>query len=213
MVLDYFAAVSLLNPFMSALSSENTQRKRSYFQDKLNQQVSNESFSLYDDGTIQGANRSSTFDDEGSPTQKTELIKDGVLKNFIYDTYHANKEEKETTANAVRASYSSVPNVGFSNLKLEFSDINPIEDIQEGIIVNNVMGAHTANPITGDFSVEARNAFEIENGVITTPIKKAMISGNIFKIMEEATAATKETRQIGALITPKMLVNSLRVIA
>lgn len=212
-VLDYFAAVSLLNPFMSALSSENTQRKRSYFQDKLNQQVSNESFSLYDDGTIPGANRSSTFDDEGSPTQKTELIKDGVLKNFIYDTYHANKEEKETTANAVRASYSSVPNVGFSNLKLEFSDINPIEEIQEGIIVNNVMGAHTANPITGDFSVEARNAFEIENGVITTPIKKAMISGNIFKIMEEATAATKETRQIGALITPKMLVNSLRVIA
>lgn len=214
-VLDYLATVSLLNTFISALSSENTQRKRSFFQDKIGQEVTSETFTLYDDGTIPGAHRSSMFDDEGTPTQKTELIKDGVLKGFIYDTYHANKEESEvkSTGNASRASYSSVPTVGFSNLKLEFNDLTPVENLSEGIIVHSVMGAHTANPITGDFSVEARNAFEIKDGAITTPIKKAMISGNIFQIMKEASAVTEETRQIGACITPKILARNLRVIA
>ncbi len=213
-VLDYFAISSLLSTFLSALNSENTQRGRSYFQDKLNEMVTSESFSLYDDGTIPGARASSKFDDEGSPSQKTELIKDGELKNFIYDTYHANKDERDvtTTANASRAGYSSVPSVGFTNINTEFKEITPVSDIIDGITVHSVMGAHTANPITGDFSVEARNAFEIKNGEITNPIKKAMISGNIFEIMKNATAATEEIRQVGSLITPKVLAKNLRVI-
>lgn len=213
-VLDYFAITGLLGTFFSALSSENTQRGRSYFQDKLGEQVANETFSLYDDATIPGANVSSKFDDEGTPSEKTELIKDGILTNFIYDTYHANKDDNDvkTTSNAKRAGFSSVPHVGFTNLQLDFKDITNITDITEGITVHSVMGAHTANPITGDFSVEARNAFEIKNGEITNPIKKAMISGNIFDIMKTASAVNNQTRQIGSSITPKVLAKNLRVI-
>lgn len=214
-VLDYFAISSLLSTFLSALSSENTQRGRSYFQDKMGESVASESFSLYDDGTIEGATRSSKFDDEGTPSQKTELIKDGILKSFIYDTYHANKDKEDvsTTSNASRAGYSSIPTVGFNNINLEFKDITSITDITDGITVNSVMGAHTANPITGDFSVEARNAFEIKNGEKTNPIKKAMISGNIFEIMKSASALSSQTRQVGALITPKVVSKNIRVIA
>jgi PmbA protein len=213
-VLDYFAISSLLSTFLSALSSENTQRGRSYFQDKICETVTSENFSLYDDATIPGARASSKFDDEGTPSQKTELIKNGVLNTFIYDTYHANKEENGvvTTANASRAGYSSVPSVGFTNINAEFSDMTEISEISDGITVHSVMGAHTANPITGDFSVEARNAFEIKNGEITNPIKKAMISGNIFEIMKTATASTKEVRQVSSLITPKILAKNMRVI-
>lgn len=213
-VLDYFAASSLLGTFLSSLTSENKQRGRSHFKDKLNQQVTTENFSLYDDSTIPGALGSSICDDEGTPSQKTTLIEDGILRNFIYDAYHANKDELdvETTSNATRSGYSSVPTVGFSNLQFDFKELNTVEDITEGVIINSVMGAHTANPITGDFSVEARNAFEIKNGEITTPIKKMMISGNIFDIMKEAKAATKEVRQLGSSIIPKLYVNSLRVI-
>ncbi|RAP44679.1 MAG: hypothetical protein BZ135_07740 [Methanosphaera sp. rholeuAM6] len=213
-ILDYFAISSLLGTFLSALSSENTQRGRSYLQDKMGQTVSSESFSLYDDATIEGANRSSMFDDEATPSQKTELIKDGVLTSFIYDTYHANKDESDvtTTSNATRAGYSSVPTVGFTNINTQFREITPITDIPDGITVHSVMGAHTANPITGDFSVEARNAFEIANGEVTNPIKKAMISGNIFEIMKSATALSDQTRQVGSLITPKVVAQNLRVI-
>ena len=213
-VLDYFAISSLLSTFLSALSSENTQRGRSYLQDKMGQTIASESFSLYDDATIEGANRSSMFDDEATPSQRTELIKDGVLNSFIYDTYHANKDESDvtTTSNAIRAGYSSVPSVGFTNINTEFKEITPITDIMDGITVHSVMGAHTANPITGDFSVEARNAFEIVNGEVTNPIKKVMISGNIFEIMKSVTALSDQTRQVGSLITPKVVAHNLRVI-
>ena len=213
-ILDYNATRALLSTFFSALNSENKQRGRSCFKDKLNEQVTSENFTLIDDGTIDGALCSSICDDEATPSQKTILIEDGILKNFIYDIYHANNDEDDvtTTGNAVRSGYASVPSVGFSNLKLEFNELCSVEDITSGVIVDSVMGAHTANPITGDFSVEARNAFEIKNGEITTPIKKAMLSGNIFKIMEEAKAASKEIRQLGSCIMPKLYVNSLRVI-
>lgn len=213
-ILDYFAITGLLGTFFSALSSENTQRGRSYFQDKLGEQVANETFSLYDDATIPGANTSSKFDDEGTPSEKTTLIKDGILTGFIYDTYHANKDEKDikTTSNAKRSGFNSVPHVGFTNLQLDFKEHTNIIDITEAITVHSVMGAHTANPITGDFSVEARNAFEIKNGEIRNPIKKAMISGNIFDIMKTATAVSEQTRQIGACITPKVLAKNIRVI-
>lgn len=213
-VLDYTAAVSLLNTFFSALNSENKQRGRSKFKDSLNQQVTSETFTLTDDGTIPGALASSIADDEGTPTQKTTLIENGVLKNFIYDTYYAKKDELDvsTTANAVRAGYSSIPTVGFTNLKLDFEDTTSISDINDGILVDSVMGAHTANPITGDFSVEALNTFEIKKGSVENPIKKVMISGNIFDIMMNVTALEGELRQIGSCITPKIVVDNLRII-
>ena len=66
----------------------------------------------------------------------------------------------------MRSSFADMPAVGLSNFILEFDDLMDISDIKEGIIVTDVLGAHTANPISGDFSVEANNAFKIENGEI-----------------------------------------------
>ncbi len=213
-VLDHIAAVSLMNTFFSALSSENKQRGRSRFAQKMDQKVSSENLTLTDDGTIPEAMNSSISDGEGTPTEKTVLIEDGILKNFIYDSYHANKDEDdvETTANAVRSSYSSTPSVGFTNVKLDYKEKTTIEDIKEGVIIDNVMGAHTANPITGDFSVEGLNAFEIRNGSIENPINKIMVSGNIFDIMMDAIALDGSVRQLGPCITPRILVDNLRVI-
>lgn len=213
-VLNHTAAVSLMSTFLSALNSENTQRGRSLLADKIGEQIATESLTLTDDGTIQGAMDSSIFDAEGTPSMKTTLIKDGILESFIFDAYYAKKqgEDTKTTSNAVRDGYASVPCVGFTNLKLDFKDESSIYEIQDGIMVDSVMGAHTANPITGDFSVEVMNGFEIQNGEITTPIKKAMISGNIFQIMKDACALEGEIRQIGSCITPRILADNLRVI-
>ncbi|MCI5867393.1 MAG: TldD/PmbA family protein [Methanosphaera sp.] len=213
-ILNHTAAVSLLGTFLSAIGSENVQRGRSLFKDKLEMQVANENFTLTDDGTLDYALNSSIADGEGMPSEKTTLIEDGILKSFIYDAYHAKKDEADvqTTANAVRDSYSSTPSVGFTNLKLDFKDVVKVSDIQDGIIVDNVMGAHTANPITGDFSVEVLNAFEIRNGEIANPIKKGMISGNIFEIMKDAKAVDSEIRQVGSCITPQILADNLRII-
>jgi len=105
-----------------------------------------------------------------------------------------------------------MPSVGFTNFVLDFEECKDISDIKNGVMVKDLLGAHTANPISGDFSVEAMNAFKIENGEIRYPIKKAMLSGNIYQAFVESWAATTETRQIGSFVLPPIVVSKLRIV-
>ena len=211
-VLDHYAAAGLLSTFTGAINADNVQRGRSIFADKIGEEVVSPSLSIYDDGTLERGLNSSKTDGEGTSSQKTAVIENGILKNFLYDIYTSKKGGVESTGNGVRYSYSDMPSVGLSNVILEFEDFNKISDIKEGVLVTDVLGAHTSNPISGDFSVEAMNAFKIENGEIAYPVKKAMISGNIFHLMKEASAASEKTRQIGSFVIPSILVRNLRVV-
>jgi len=211
-ILDYRAASGLLGTFVSALNADNVQRGRSIFANEIGKEVVSPSLSMYDNGTLDGGLGSSISDGEGTPTQKTPVIQDGVLKSFIYDIYTSKKGNTESTGNGMRSSFADMPAVSLSNFILEFDNILEIEDIKEGILVTDVLGAHTANPISGDFSVEANNAFKIENGEISGPVKKAMLSGNIFNVMKNASSGSKETRQLGPFVIPRILAPSLRVV-
>ena len=177
-VLDYYAAVGLLQTFIGAF-----------------------------DGEI-----SSKCDGEGSVSKKTDLVKDGTLNSFIYDIYTANTEGVKTTSNGMRGSYMSTPMISPSNLEFKFSEMKKLSEIDRGVLTTSVLGAHTANPISGDFSVEASNAFKINNGELTEPISKAMISGNIFELMKTIEGVESEIKQYGQYIIPKLLVHNLRVV-
>lgn len=211
-ILDHHAASGLIATYSSAFNADNVQRGRSVFADKIGQQVAATSLSIYDDGTLKGGLQSAVSDGEGVPSQRTPLIENGILKSFLYDIYTANKGKVESTGNGMRSSYGDVPAVGLSNFILEFEDTNEISEIGNGILVTDVLGAHTANPISGDFSVEAMNAFKIQNGEIVNPIKKAMLSGNIFQAMGVASAGSKMERMIGPFVLPPIFVESLRVV-
>ncbi len=211
-ILDYHAASGLIATFSSALNADNVQRGRSVFADKVGKEVVSTSMSAYDDGTLEGGLNSAISDGEGVPSQKTPLIEDGILKNFLHDTYTAKKGGVEPTGNGMRSSYADMPAASLTNLILEFDDINEISNIKDGVFITDVLGAHTANPISGDFSVEAMNAFKIENGEISYPIKKAMLSGNIFQAMGAASAASTKKRKIGPFVIPAILIENLRVV-
>lgn len=211
-LLDYRAASGLLGTFVSAVNADNVQRGRSIFANEMDNEVVSSSLSIYDDGTLDGGLGSSISDGEGTPTQKTPVIQNGVLKNFIYDIYTSKKGDTESTGNGMRSSFADMPAVSLSNFILEFENIFEMKDIKEGILVTDVLGAHTANPISGDFSVEVNNAFKIENGEISKPVKKAMLSGNIFNVMKNASGGSKETRQLGPFVIPRILAPSLRVV-
>lgn len=211
-ILDYHAASGLLSTFSQAINGDNVQRGRSIYADKMDTEVTSTSLSIYDDGTIKGGLSSSPGDGEGTPSQKTVIVEDGVLRNFLYDIHTAKKGNIESTGNGMRPSFTDMPTVGLSNIILDFREFEPLSEIQEGIIVTDVLGAHTANPISGDFSVEAMNAFKIEKGEIVCPVKKAMLSGNIFSLLKEAKASSKKTRQLGPFIVPPITVSSLRVV-
>jgi PmbA protein len=77
--------------------------------------------------------------------------------------------------------------------------------------VNSIIGAHTANPITGDFSVECRNSFIVEDGRKTKPIKSLMMSGNAFEFMNKITAMGRDDRKMGAFVVPTVRVRDVHV--
>lgn len=211
-VLDYYAATGLLQTFLGAFNGENVMRGRSILKDKIGTEIANPTLSIIDNPLLEKGMYTTKCDGEGSASQKTDLIKDGVLNSFIYDIYTANKENVKTTSNGFRGSYLTTPMISPSNLEFEFSEMKDLSEIDKGVLTTSVLGAHTANPISGDFSVEASNAFKIENGELTDPINKAMISGNIFEIMKKVEGLNSEIKQYGPFIIPKLLVHDLRVV-
>ena len=211
-VLDYYAATGLLQTFIGAFDGENVRRGRSILKDKIGMEIANPTLSIIDNPLLEKGMYSTKCDGEGSVSQKTDLIKEGVLNSFIYDIYTANKQNVETTSNGFRGSYITTPMISPSNLEFKFSEMKDLSEIDKGVLTTSVLGAHTANPISGDFSVEASNAFKIENGELTDPVEKAMISGNIFEIMKKVEGLNSEIKQYGSFIIPKLLVHDLRVV-
>ena len=211
-VLDYYAASGLLQTFIAAFNGENVMRGRSILKDKIGSEIASPNLSLIDNPLLEKGMCTAKCDGEGSVSEKTDLIKDGVLNSFIYDIYTANKAGVKSTSNGLRGSYLTTPMIAPTNLEFKFSEMKDLEEIDKGVLTTSVLGAHTANPISGDFSVEASNAFKIENGELTEPINKAMISGNVFEIMKKVEGINSETKQLGQLIIPKLLVHDLRVV-
>ena len=211
-VLYYYAATGLLQTFISAFNSENVMRGRSILKDKMGMEIANPNLTIVDNPLLENGMCTSKCDGEGSVSEKTELVKDGVLNSFIYDIYTANKQGVKTTSNGLRGSYLTTPMISPTNVEFKFDEMKDLSEIDKGVLTTSVLGAHTANPISGDFSVEASNAFKIENGELTDPINKAMISGNIFEIMKKVEGLKSEIKQYGQFIIPKLLVHDLRVV-
>ena len=202
----------LENTLMPSLNSDNVQKARSSLIGKKGKKIASDALSLIDDGTLEAGIGTSSCDDEGTPSKRSEVVKNGTLCSFLYDCYTAGKEKKESTGNAVRWSFTSTPSISIRNLIIDHPVSDIIEETQDGVMVNSVIGAHTANPISGDFSVEARNSFLIRNGEITSPIKSMMISGNIFELLHSIDGAGKDVRKLGNVVTPTMRVSKMRIV-
>lgn len=201
----------LESTLLSSISSENVQKGRSGLAGKIGQQIATPGLSILDDGLLAGGLGTSKSDDEGVPSRTTTIVKDGTLASFLYDSYTAGKENRESTGNAVRPSYSAPPKVGARNVRFEYPRSDVLKETKGGIYVNSVIGAHTANPISGDFSVECRNAFVVENGAMAKPIKSLMLSGNVFDLLKKIDGMGKDDRAVGVVISPTVRVKEMRV--
>jgi len=194
-----------------AINSESVQKGRSSLADQLGKKISVDGLTMVDDGLMEGGLGTSAFDDEGVPTQVTTIIGDGVLESFIYDSYTAGKAGRESTGNAVRGTYQLSPKVGPHNVRFEYPRGDVLGETKKGIYVNSIIGAHTANPITGDFSVECRNSFIVEDGAKTKPIKSLMMSGNAFEFMRKIDGFGRDDKKMGAFVVPTVRIKDVHV--
>jgi len=200
---------------INAVKADFVQRNQSAFKGKIGEKVASEILTVFDDGLLKGGLRSWKFDGEGVPQQKTTIIENGILRNFIYDNYTAKKERKESTGNATRAGYLSTPNIEATNFHFmpgEYSPEELISRVKKGLLVYLLQGAHSSNPASGEFSVVATPAWKIENGEIIHATKGVMLAGNIFQILKNISAIANNERKVGQIVAPWILVEDVRVI-
>ena len=215
-IFEPFAVAELLeNVFIPALNAEVVQQNESVYKNKLEQQVVSPLLTIIDDGTLAKGLNTGIFDGEGTPTQRTILIENGILKTYLYDSYTAGKDGVKSTGNAMRSSYASIPKIGPTNFiiqkKMPYESL--LSEVKDGILITGLIGAHTGNPISGDFSVEARNAFKIENGEITYPVKQIMLAGNIFQLLKKIDGIGDNTRQIVSVVSPSIRIPRVKFLS
>jgi len=216
---------------MPEIMANNVQKQQSPFVGKLNQTIASSNLSITDDAHIPQALGSKPFDDEGCPTQTTKIIDKGKLKNFLYNSYTANKDKVKSTGNSTRAfggifgrkpRYSVEPFIGPTNFRVhpgiqsaeaQLGEI--ISEVKNGVITKGVIGAHTANAPSGEFSVALDLAFKIEKGEIAYPVKQAMIGGNIQDLIKNVTMLADDATHVGfehsSMVTPTILVRKVTV--
>jgi len=152
----------------------------SVFKDKIGEKVASPLVTIVDDATIPGVRGSFRYDDEGTPSQKTVLIEDGILKNYMTDLEYSKKLLQSTTGNGRRESYRFMPIVRMSNTFMEKGKSTPkeiISSVDKGIFVTK-MGGGEVNTITGDFVFEVMEGYEINNGKVGEQVRGAILTGN-----------------------------------
>jgi PmbA protein len=200
---------------INAVRADNVQRNQSPFKGKIGEKVASENLTIYDDGLLPGGLRTWAFDGEGVPHQRTAVIEKGVLRSFLYDSYSAKKEGKESTGNAGRAGYLSTPSIDTTNfhvLPRNKTGDEMLSEVDDGLIIYYLQGAHSSNPVSGEFSVVATPAWKIKKGEITHCSRGVMLAGNIFEVLKNVSLIGNNERQIGQLISPWIQVENVRVI-
>ena len=175
---------SLIGGIITAVDGERVLQGASFLKDHLNKQFASPLLSIIDDGTRQKSLGSAPFDGEGVPTKKNLLVKNGILKSFIYNTRAAKRAGVESTGNASRGGFSSLPGIGTHNVYLEPGQHTKDEIIsgtKKGILLKEVTG-YGIDTVSGNFSGGA-TGFWISNGEIVSPVKGVTIAGKASDIL------------------------------
>jgi len=218
-ILDNSVTIDFLGIFASSLSSEALQKGKSLLQDKLGKAVISPRINIIDSGLRSGKLGSRPVDDEGVPTSEKILVQEGVLQTYLYNTYTARKGNTHSTGNASRGSFSSLPSVGITNLFIEPSTGEGCLGKRElfkflgsGLYIVDAMGVHTANPVSGDFSLGVTGLW-IEGGEVRFPVKEAVISGNILEFFNKVAAVGDDLIFYGNMGAPSIIISDVDISA
>lgn len=168
------------------LEADNIAKGIGIFVGKLGRKVASDVFTMVDDGSLPNFRGTTNFDDEGTPMKRNVLIKDGVLEKFMTDILSAKQLKMERTGNGRRESFRFPPIPRMTNTFIEKGNANP-EDIvastKNGLYVQSLSGG-SVNPITGVFNFTCREAYLIENGRKTSPVRGATLVGSCLDIIQ-----------------------------
>jgi len=208
------AASALILPLMAAFNGKTVLEGASPIGNRLGQPVFDKKLWLWDDPTVAYRPGSRPCDDEGIPSQRTPLIKQGTVANFLYDLQTAARAHTQSTGNGSR-NRGGLPSPSPSAFviapgKTSFDEM--VNDIKEGLVIEQLMGATQGNILGGDFSGNVLLGYKVESGKIVGRVKDTMVSGNIYQILKQITAIGSETKWVGGFLnTPPLYCPSVAV--
>jgi len=202
----------LLDFLSDSFSAEQLDKGRSILAGKFGQLAFSEQITLINDGLLPGGAGTAPFDAEGIPCKKTTLVDGGFVSGLLYDKYYAKKKGTHPTGCAVRG-IKSPPSIGLSNLYMKEGK-KPLKSlfdgISKGILITDLMGLHTANPVTGDFSLGATGIM-IENGRLTVPVRGFAVAGNVLELFRRMTDIGNDLKFFGRIGAPSVRLSELSV--
>lgn len=207
LVLKPDAAADLVsNLAVSAATGDDAMRGKTVWSAKLGEEVAAPLLDLTDDVTVPGAVGASPIDGDGLPTGRTPIIAGGVLRTFLFDAWDAHRHGQASTRSAVRGGFKARPETGTQHLVLSSRKATPfaklVAGIDDGYLVDNVLGAHTANVTTGDFSVTAPNVWRIRKGAIEGPVSEVAIAGSLPDLLHRVDGVGKEAKAMDGARVP-----------
>ncbi|MGL5004290.1 MAG: metalloprotease TldD, partial [Casimicrobium sp.] len=162
------------------LEGDFNRKESSVFTGRVGERVASKGVTVLDDGTLKDRRGSLTVDDEGTPTEATVLIEDGILKGYMQDTMNARLMKTKPTGNGRRESYAHLPMPRMTNTYMLGGDKTPeeiIASVKDGIYAVN-FGGGQVDIISGKFVFTMDEAWKIENGKLMYPVKGATLIGN-----------------------------------
>jgi PmbA protein len=210
-VLSPLASAQLIGAVLiPALSGRNVHAGRSRLARSLGTEVVEPGISIIDSPHLESGLHSTRWDAEGTPTGQIPFIRNGVLEAFAYDLKTAYRYGMESTGSAVRSGPGGAPAIGSHNIVVE----GPRKELLEerAVFVQDVVGAHTANPFSGDFSVELSNPFLVNGGTYEFPIRKAMVAGNVFEMLRAVSGLGNDARKVGIFVIPSFRLKNQQII-
>jgi PmbA protein len=203
----------ILRPIASAVNAEAIQYKRSFLVGKKEQIIGSEYLNVEDNALIDGAAGSAAFDDEGVPCKNKIIFKEGKFLKILHNSYTAGKEGIESTGNASRNSYTSIPSIGITNLILKPGDSTKealIKDIKQGILLDYT--GDSPNITTGDFSGLILQGNLIENGEIKESLNETMFGVNLLDLFKKIDAISKDIKIYGSFQAPYVRIQDVQII-
>ena len=162
------------------LEGDHARKGLSAYSGRLGEQVAAKGVTIFDDGSLAGRRGSLTIDDEGTPTERTVLIEDGILVGYMHDRLSARLTGAAPTGNGRRQSYAHMPMARMTNTGM-LAGLTPraemIESTKRGLYCANFAGG-SVDTTNGKFVFQCTEAYLIENGKITTPVKGATLIGD-----------------------------------
>jgi len=195
------------------LEGDFNRKGTSAFSKLMGKQVAHSDITIVDDGTIQDRRGSLNIDDEGNPTQRTVLIENGILKNYLQDTLNAKLMNMDITGNGRRESYAHIPMPRMTNTIMTNGKHNPdeiIKSVKKGIYAPN-FGGGQVDITSGKFVFSSSLAWLIEDGKITQPIKGASIVGNGPDILKKVSMVGNDSSLDTGVVTCVIDVQCVRV--